>query len=419
MTIRQRAILLTLAALGLTVPFILACGGPATHSSDRTPAWACPSPTPLPYGEAGPVKGYQAGNVDPTTGIPARIPIYYAEWEQEYGALGGPPFSAPTPYILKGTSYVFGQRVRVAPLFVQVSARAGAIQTDGRQLDLIDLAWVNPGDRPVSIDYGTQVRLSAVRGLDDGILSGTPWYLSSDALEAAGLPSPPSNIPPGAGRVTLPVLAPAGQPQTVDVLFARDGLAAPPSAESPTPNAALREPADSTLVVQWTNSSLQIGPPCGDPGAVTAWGDGPGAWGRDAAPIIAPPGAARVVQIALAQVGKPYILGTQGPTTFDCSGLMQWSYAQIGIAIPRTTWTQWNGLRPIRVAEAQPGDLVLFNIPGEGTTSHVGMLVGDIDGDGRWDMVHAVNPVLGVRVTSDVFGSTYYAPLIAGVRTVR
>ncbi|MBC8159824.1 MAG: C40 family peptidase, partial [Roseiflexaceae bacterium] len=70
---------------------------------------------------------------------------------------------------------------------------------------------------------------------------------------------------------------------------------------------------------------------------MTPWQNVPGvSWGHEALPVAAPPGAARVVQLALSQIGKPYVWGDEGPSTFDCSGLMQWSYGQIGRTIPRT-----------------------------------------------------------------------------------
>ncbi len=191
-------------------------------------------------------------------------------------------------------------------------------------------------------------------------------------------------------------------------------------------NPALRAPGPTTMTVQWRNAGLQIpaADPCGDAGALTTWGNG--GWGSAAHPELrAPDGSDRVVQIALEQVGKPYIYGaTNPPFAFDCSLLCQWSYAQVGISIPRTTYTQWPALLPVDQAQLQPGDLIYFAPPGSTTTSHVGMLVGDLDGDGTWDMVHAANPDLGVRIEQNIFGIAYYAGsnctlCILGFRSVR
>jgi cell wall-associated NlpC family hydrolase len=166
------------------------------------------------------------------------------------------------------------------------------------------------------------------------------------------------------------------------------------------------------LHVQWTASH---DPNCASPGAITSWGAGP-----NALPPQAGPGAARAVQIALQQIGKPYIWGATGPNAFDCSGLTQWAYAQVGVAIPRTTGTQYPALAEVAAGEARPGDLIFFrDTDARGGISHVGMFVGDVDGDGRGDMVHAATPDLGVRIESNVFGTAYWQQHLAGVRRVR
>ncbi len=88
---------LPLAALLLaciTLPWEVSQGAVA----QSIPRWACPTPTPQPYGDDGPIKGYHDGQPDPTTGIPAEVPEYYVIWEQEYGSLGNRrPRRRPTP----------------------------------------------------------------------------------------------------------------------------------------------------------------------------------------------------------------------------------------------------------------------------------------------------------------------------------
>lgn len=121
----------------------------------------------------------------------------------------------------------------------------------------------------------------------------------------------------------------------------------------------------------------------------------------------------RVVQIALGQVGKPYILGTEGPATFDCSGLAKWTYAQLGIDTTRTTFSQLDALRPLDPSQVQVGDLVYFQYSWD---QHTGVLA-DADGDGTWDMIHAATPDLGVVVTYDVFSDPFYSNAIIGYRS--
>lgn len=68
--------------------------------------------------------------------------------------------------------------------------------------------------------------------------------------------------------------------------------------------------------------------------------------------------AAMAVRAALSRVGRPYVWGATGPDQFDCSGLVQWSYAQAGIRLDRTTYQQINDGIPVPRSQVRPGDLV-------------------------------------------------------------
>jgi cell wall-associated NlpC family hydrolase len=84
------------------------------------------------------------------------------------------------------------------------------------------------------------------------------------------------------------------------------------------------------------------------------------------------------VQVALAQVGTPYVWGGETPGAgFDCSGLVQYAYAQAGIALPRTAQTQYNlgPLLPV-VTEPAAGDLLFFGTDPTHVT-HVGIALGE------------------------------------------
>lgn len=348
---------------------------------------------------------------------------YYLIWEQEYAAHGGPPFPSPTPYAIKGTTFLLGQRVAVGAVHVTVNATAGppadrpGVVPGTQQLYTVALDWLNPTTEPIPISYVERVRLRAVRAPSGAIVTGDAWGITADALRLASLATVPDRIPPGASDVRLPVIGPVGTPVTVELVV--DGGAPAPT---PAPNDAVRRQDPHILTVQWTEGSLQgIGPSCADPGAVTPWSDaGSVAWGRDVnLRLDGPPGVERLRQIVLGQVGKPYVWGAKGPEAFDCSGLASWSYGQIGIRIPQGTAGQWPGLRPVGRGDLQLGDLIFFDIEGRGQIDHVGILVGDLNGDGRWDMVHAASPRLGVRVDYSVFESAFYAPRIRGFRTAR
>ncbi|GAA2431218.1 C40 family peptidase [Streptomyces lavendulocolor] len=102
--------------------------------------------------------------------------------------------------------------------------------------------------------------------------------------------------------------------------------------------------------------------------------------------------AATALAAARSAVGKPYVWGANGPSGFDCSGLMQWSYAQAGVGLPRTSQAQRDAGRHVPLSEARPGDLVTYR----DDASHVGMYVGN------GQVVHAPYP--GARVRYDPVG---------------
>ncbi|WP_139329733.1 MULTISPECIES: C40 family peptidase [unclassified Mycobacterium] len=64
------------------------------------------------------------------------------------------------------------------------------------------------------------------------------------------------------------------------------------------------------------------------------------------------------VRAALSRLGRPYVWGATGPNQFDCSGLVQWAYAQAGIHLDRTTYQQINDGIPVPRSQVRPGDLV-------------------------------------------------------------
>ena len=420
---KHRRVALISVATGFALMLLLACaGGSITPTTAESPNWACPSPTPRPYGTAGPIKEIAR------TPIPTVFPegpelyneeaIYYEAWEQEYSSLAsGPVYPTPTPYAVVGTNYAFGQRVRVSPLYVLISAHADRLLDAGQQLYYIDITWNNPTSGMIPIDYVRQLNLRSITVANGQVRSGDGWRLSTDALALAGLEAPVSQISPGETRLQVPVIAPAGTPQVVELVVERTSVE--------TGNADLRNTSAQHITVQWSNAALMIGPPCQEAGAMTLWQTSSGiTWGHESGAVAAPPGADRVVQLALNQVGKRYIWGAEGPETFDCSGLMQWSYSQLSIRIPRTANEQRLGLRAISARELQPGDLVFFAPPGGTRMTHVAMFIGDYDGDGTGDIVHAANPDLGVRVTPHIFNSRYYSGgtcelCIAGFATAR
>ncbi len=114
------------------------------------------------------------------------------------------------------------------------------------------------------------------------------------------------------------------------------------------------------------------GPGVGSPGLATA------APAQPAANNPAPPpgaGASGAVAAALTRVGDPYVWGAAGPSAFDCSGLVMWAYAQVGISLPHYSGAQFADGIHISMSQLQPGDLVFPSNPGE----HVAMYIGGGD----------------------------------------
>ena len=107
-------------------------------------------------------------------------------------------------------------------------------------------------------------------------------------------------------------------------------------------------------------------------------------------------------------VGTRYQYGGSSPLTgFDCSGLVQFSYREAGLSLPRTTEEQRRASRAIPRADLQPGDLIFFDHEGL-KNSHVGVYIGE------GAFVHA--PSTGKDVRRDRMDSPYWKKHISETR---
>ncbi|MEU6573051.1 NlpC/P60 family protein [Streptomyces sp. NPDC046805] len=114
--------------------------------------------------------------------------------------------------------------------------------------------------------------------------------------------------------------------------------------------------------------------------------------------------ASAAFSAAQSQIGKPYVYGATGPSSFDCSGLTSWAYAQAGVSIPRTSEQQANiGTRITSVNDLQVGDLVFFF----NDIHHVALYAGN------GQVLHAPRTGTVVRYESM---STIGGPFMFGVR---
>ena len=95
--------------------------------------------------------------------------------------------------------------------------------------------------------------------------------------------------------------------------------------------------------------------------------------------LAAPQAVSVAIRYALAQVGKPYVWGATGPDSYDCSGLVQRSYAMAGVALPRTSREQARVGKAVDLPDLLPGDLLFwaYNPANLATVHHVAMYLGD------------------------------------------
>jgi len=120
------------------------------------------------------------------------------------------------------------------------------------------------------------------------------------------------------------------------------------------------------------------------------------------------------LRAAVSRVGMPYVWGAAGPTAFDCSGLVQWSLAQAGVAMPRVAADQARTGPAVPVSRLQPGDLLFYHTDptAPGYISHVAIYLG------KGLMIQAPEPGMDVQIVpvdlgSGFAGAVAVAPTVA------
>jgi peptidoglycan DL-endopeptidase CwlO len=109
------------------------------------------------------------------------------------------------------------------------------------------------------------------------------------------------------------------------------------------------------------------------------------------------------LRAAESRQGLPYVWGAAGPSAFDCSGLVQWAFAQAGIRMPRVAADQARAGLAVPVSELEPGDLLFYHTDPTAPDyiSHVAIYIGN-----GW-MIQAPEPGLGVQIVPASFGSEF------------
>jgi peptidoglycan DL-endopeptidase CwlO len=109
---------------------------------------------------------------------------------------------------------------------------------------------------------------------------------------------------------------------------------------------------------------------------------------------------AKAVQIAMRYLGVPYVWAGASPRGFDCSGLVLYVYAQLGVSLPHSAAMQYNCGTHISRDQLEPGDLVFYGRP----IHHVGIYVGN----GRMiDAPHAGSVVQFSTINGAWIGGRY------------
>ncbi|WP_269045522.1 C40 family peptidase [Paenarthrobacter sp. Z7-10] len=186
---------------------------------------------------------------------------------------------------------------------------------------------------------------------------------------------------------------PISVPATASLSFARPAVSSTPApapvrtrhvAPAATRTVPVAEPAPAVAV----DPAAAVAVPAADPApaapapaAKAAPAPAAKVTPAPAAPApISSSGHAGVAAAAYAGIGHPYVWGGTSPAGWDCSGFVQWAYAQAGISIPRTN--QWSVM--VQTGNPQPGDLVVQN-----GGVHVGIYVGN------GMVISALNPSVG------------------------
>jgi cell wall-associated NlpC family hydrolase len=110
-----------------------------------------------------------------------------------------------------------------------------------------------------------------------------------------------------------------------------------------------------------------------------------------------------MLRAAASRLGMPYVWGAAGPRSFDCSGLVQWSFAQAGVVMPRVAADQARTGPAIPISQAQPGDLLFYHTDPTAPNyiSHVAIYLGS-----GW-MIQAPQPGENVEVVPLALGSEF------------
>ncbi len=187
---------------------------------------------------------------------------------------------------------------------------------------------------------------------------------------------------------------------------ARTSTTTPTAASTSTQTPTTQAPVGSTQVATTVDPSSDPSP-TGLPSTSTAATTTPIVGAGANPPLVGPlpAGHPEAAQIALQYLGVPYLWGGSTPAGFDCSGLVSYVFAQLGVDLPHFAAAQWDFGVPVPVTDLQPGDLVFFD-----GLDHVGIYLG------ANEFVNA--PHTGSFVRIDTLDEPWYAKHYVGARRI-
>lgn len=290
--------------------------------------------------------------------LPAAPPVpvpaaAVSAWAAVGDAVGGDPTIADGPAGAVGTA---GSTQAPGSRATLLSARPGS------GAPLAPAAPFALGSRAVPPHPATQT-----------VVAMRPFQAAIRALGGKSTPPAASGGSPAANAPLVMMMGPASTQAAGAQTAGAAGAHSAPAAAAAGPGAGGPAPAvprAAAPAAAPANSAAAPAKPAAAPAKPAPAANKPA---PAAKPAPAGGGRGRAMANAMSKLGAAYRWGATGPNAFDCSGLVYWSYRQVGLTLPRTSQAQSQVGTPIAKSALQPGDLVFFYRP----VSHVAIYVGN------------------------------------------
>jgi peptidoglycan DL-endopeptidase CwlO len=393
---------LPVAAIGLTVPAIIAAGTslprePVGSGGVTAPAGAAGRESPGGSGRAS--RGVSVASLTSFPARPAIAPLRRLSVADLLVVAAAPLPGGALRSVRRLRGVTAAQRldaatVRVNGTFVAMlgvdpaAFRSFAARPTAKSAGL----WENVADGGIAVSYqmGTQDRLplgGAVRvtgrrterlrvaGYGTVGISGVDAVVSAAVARSLGMPTGNAIV------VSAPHARLAGLIKRIKSVLPRRAAIAPLVAQSASAGTAAPGGSGAGLI-RGSGAAGAVG--------ITA-ADG---LGLSRAQVVA------FLKAAESRLGMPYVWGAAGPRAFDCSGLVQWSLARAGVVMPRVAVDQARTGPQLPLSRLQPGDLLFYHTDPTAPSyiSHVAIYIGD------GEMIQAPAPGLDVEVVPALFG---------------